>query len=147
MSHRLSFAPRSLATLALVDGIQQACFGVVHQQSPPFPLPLPVNEAGLCMNGQRRYLWTDAFGICNYLSQYLLVSNLSDHFTPDQIQSKQQLYLDFAKQLIQCIMESLGQPRSAEYPMRRKGDRFIGLRIGKSFASHSSDMGMKYDGK
>ena len=142
--HRTSLAVRSLATLSLVDNIQQACYGIWNQ--PNFPLPLPVNEAGPCVNGQRRYLWTDAFGICNYLSQYLLINTLSDHFSREEIHSQQQTYLQSAKRLIESVNTSLGQPRSEEYPMKRKEEHYVGLRIGKVLASHSSDMGMKYDG-
>ena len=99
------------------------------------------------MNGQRRYLWTDAYGICNYLSQYVLVETLRDQFTPEEIQAKQRDYIHAAKTLIDSVVSSLGQPRSLESPMKMNTHgNPIGLRIGKVLTSHPTDMGMKYDG-
>jgi len=70
--------------------------------------------------GKGRYLWTDAFGVCNYITLY--------HQTGDVI------YLDQADSLIQNVHDVLGKDRQGnkrlgnstkEEPLRG------GLRIGK----------------
>ncbi|KAF4708008.1 hypothetical protein FOZ62_024627 [Perkinsus olseni] len=104
-----------------------------------FPKPLPPDEAGPGgHNGhQRRYLWTDAFGVLNFIS-------LSKGFP-----GRSSEFLGAAGKLIKTVHETLGTPRSIELPMLTDPDRpgyYKGLRIGKLHARASSDAGMKLDG-
>ncbi|KAF4747447.1 hypothetical protein FOZ63_028520 [Perkinsus olseni] len=104
-----------------------------------FPKPLPPDEAGPGgHNGhQRRYLWTDAFGVLNFIS-------LSKGFP-----GRSSEFLGAAGKLIKTVHETLGTPRSIELPMLTDPDRpgyYKGLRIGKLHARASSDAGMKFDG-
>ena len=111
-----------------------------------FPQPLPEQEAGpSCVpwgstgDCQRRYLWTDAFGVLNFVT-------MAQRYP----ESRRAVYLDAAKKLIDSVHATLGQPRSAAFPMAPQQDGtpwgFKGLRIGKLHARTSSDAGMEYDG-
>lgn len=136
-----------------------------------FPAPMPPSEAGLCADGtQRRYLWTDAFGVLAYLS-------LADAFgeggrtggrggggggkeDPDPRSAR---YRAAADRLIDVVHECLGKPRSGRpadamvqfgagseqdatsFPAPPTG--YIGLRIGKAETRKVTDYGMRYDGQ
>lgn len=140
-----------------------------------FPKPLPVDEASLCSNGQRRYLWTDAFGVLSYLT---LAYRDEKNFGR---------WIHAADRLIDTVHATLGQPASAKHHMRAVSaasatvapalshDDFassfpehqafseeilrvarsriigrvsshVGLRIGKLFHRAVSDPGMEFDG-
>ena len=106
-----------------------------------FPKPLPAQEAGpSCVKWgnagecQRRYLWTDAFGVLNFVT------------LAKRHPERQSLYLSAAKELITTVHASLGQPRAAQFPMAPGVIGFKGLRIGKLEAKKNSDPGMNYDG-
>ena len=109
-----------------------------------FPIPLPAQEAGpSCVQWgnagecQRRYLWTDAFGVLNFVT-------LSKRHP-----EKKRIYLAAANELITSVHASLGQPRAAHLPMTSGVNTpfgFKGLRIGKVAAKKNSDPGMTYDG-
>lgn len=105
-----------------------------------FPIPLPKNQAGSSQilysktECQRRYLWTDAFGVLNFLSLSKSDSKRSVKF------------LEAAKLLIDSVHRTLGVPRDKAFPMRFKDGRFLGLRIGKVLARSTSDPGMEFDG-
>jgi hypothetical protein len=109
---------------------------------------MPPAEAGPCMNGQRRYLWTDSFAIVNFVSQAKLIDKLHAEQPIDNVEMKKQGYLAAAGKLIDCVFESLGAPRSPAFPMAFDSQRGIykGLRIGKVLAAERTDDGMKYDG-
>ena len=109
------------------------------QAMAPFPKPLNEREAGPNLNGDRRYLWTDAFGTLNFISQAM---------------TEKQENLKAAKSLIDAVHNSLGHPRSnnpgdamlPDLTPGHEGD-FIGLRIGKMNArSFGTDYGMEFDG-
>ena len=70
-----------------------------------FPRPLPSNEAGLCADGhQRRYLWTDAFGVLAYTS-------IAEMYEARDQREEAQKYRDACSTLIQTVHECLGSPR------------------------------------
>eukprot|EP00005_Dracoamoeba_jomungandri_P005533 CAMPEP_0174260792 /NCGR_PEP_ID=MMETSP0439-20130205/10537_1 /TAXON_ID=0 /ORGANISM="Stereomyxa ramosa, Strain Chinc5" /LENGTH=337 /DNA_ID=CAMNT_0015345121 /DNA_START=221 /DNA_END=1234 /DNA_ORIENTATION=+ len=97
------------------------------------------DDAGLCANGQRRYLWTDAFGVLNFVS----LASLSKD------EDKRRGFLDAAITLVEVVHESLGRPRSEEFPMLKDEESpsgYAGLRIGKNRARTKSDAGMSLDG-
>jgi hypothetical protein len=109
--------------------------------SPEFPLPMPADEAGLCAGGkQRRYLWTDAFGVLAYLS-------LAEQT------SETQKYNQAANKLIDEVHECLGKPRSNKKADQMTPDTtlsptgYVGLRIGKTESRQVTDYGMRYDGQ
>lgn len=84
-----------------------------------------------------RYLWIDAFGVLNFVT-------LSERF-PDRANE----LLGAAGTLIKTVHETLGTPRSSEFPMLVDPDRpgcYKGLRIGKLHARCNSDAGMQFDG-
>jgi hypothetical protein len=99
-----------------------------------FPKPLGQFEAGLGSDGmQRRYLWTDAFGI------FALIA----------ISKSVPEALPAARQLVIATETCLGQPRSPKHKMRKTdNDKFVGLRIGKlqENVNGTSDAGMELDG-
>jgi hypothetical protein len=97
--------------------------------SPNFPLPLETYEAGPCLNGQRRYLWTDAFGVMAYQS-------LAEYYMAKEDVANANLYRGLVEKLIAAVHESLGRPRSngktqvmKECAVSPTG--YAGLRIGK----------------
>jgi hypothetical protein len=110
-----------------------------------FPKPLPATEAGPSNvkwgekgECQRRYLWTDAFGLLNFVT-------LAQRYP----ESRRGVLLDAAKRLIDAVHATLGQPRSSAFPMAVQANSsygFKGLRIGKEKARSKSDAGMEYDG-
>lgn len=110
-----------------------------------FPQPLLAMEAGpSCVKWgekgecQRRYLWTDAFGVLNFVT-------MAQRYP----ESRRAVLLDAAKKLIDSVHATLGQPRSSAFPMAVQAGStygFKGLRIGKEKARASSDARMEYDG-
>lgn len=178
-SSSLHSHPLLLQGLSLSQPIQsaelllQSVYGPVT--SPSFPLPMPPQEAGLCADGyQRRYLWTDAFGVMAYtsLAEYYYDNKKSQsHTCRVQQQQEQQArnYQQAADKLIQVVHECLGRPRSnrpedAMRPITSDGNdhpdksssscptgttteqNYVGLRIGKENSRKVTDHGMKYDG-
>jgi hypothetical protein len=105
-----------------------------------FPIPLPTHQAGASQvpynksECQRRYLWTDAFGVLNFLS-------LSKEAPDCSLE-----LLEAAKLLIHAVHQTLGAPRDDRFPMCLRNGRFLGLRIGKVSARRGSDSGMQFDG-
>ena len=63
--------------LKIVDTIQCQCFGGWKNKKTVFPIPLPEAEAGPSRTSQRRYLWTDSFGILTFISQAKLLKEIS----------------------------------------------------------------------
>jgi hypothetical protein len=129
--------------LNVVDALQMETYGDWNE--PNFPRPALPNEAGISPSGQRRYLWTDAFGILNFVSQARLVKSVGD----EECEKNAESYLNAASLLIDAIYECLGKSQSATLPMAVDPDHggFKGLRIGKVDARPgNSDMGMKFDG-
>ena len=126
------------SALALLESV----YGKV--ESSDFPRPMPKDEAGLCADGhQRRYLWTDAFGVLAYTS---IAQDYSQKNNPQQAQLHQQA----AQRLIQVVHECLGTPRSPQDIMRVDPDSpfgFVGLRIGKVETRKVTDYGMQFDGQ
>lgn len=133
----------ALETLRIVDIIQEKVFGKIDD--PQFPLPMSSKEAGPGPGGQRRYLWTDSFGILNYCSQAMLLGRT---IAEGKKENSRRLYLNAAKKLIDAVFTCLGAPRSSKYPMAvDDSGNYKGLRIGKVKAREgSSDAGMTYDG-
>mgnify|MGYP000272676830 CR=1 FL=1 len=116
-------------------------------EDPQFPKPMPSDEAGLCHDGlQRRYLWTDAFGVLAYLS-------LADQLEQQQTPEKAETYRAAAHRLIHVVHDCLGQPRSdTDKTMQMTKDMAspngnVGLRIGKAHHRQVTDAGMSYDGQ
>eukprot|EP00397_Hematodinium_sp_SG-2012_P039452 GEMP01043075.1.p1 GENE.GEMP01043075.1~~GEMP01043075.1.p1 ORF type:complete len:345 (+),score=93.06 GEMP01043075.1:180-1214(+) len=101
-----------------------------------FPKPMPATEAGPSADGkQRRYLWTDAFGVLNFITLAERTTTFRDK------------YLGCADKLVAAVHRCLGRPRSEQFPMlpNQRGE-FKGLRIGKLRARLETDYGMEYDG-
>ncbi|KAF4666116.1 hypothetical protein FOL47_004275, partial [Perkinsus chesapeaki] len=122
---------------SLIETIMKDVYGDWSSES--FPKPLPANEAGPGgVDGrQRRYLWTDAFGVLNFVTLSKCFPDRSDEF------------LGAARKLVRTVHQTLGTPRSPEFPMLpdpHHPSTFIGLRIGKLHACARSDPGMTYDG-
>ena len=90
---------------------------------------------------QRRHLWTDSFGIMNYVSLCMSYKRLGN-----QIKAQQSLLA--AKSLINSVFEVLGSPRSQSFPMSMNFDgRVKGLRNGTLYARNgNSDVGNDFDG-
>lgn len=95
-----------------------------------FPLPLETYEAGPCIiNGQRRYLWTDAFAVMAY-------QTLAEYYTGIEDLQTADLYSRAVERLIAVVHESLGKPRSSKKSDKMKECEisptgYVGLRIGK----------------
>ena len=124
--------------------------------SPDFPLPMPADEAGLCADGiQRRYLWTDAFGVLAYTSiadRYKAASGKNGGDGNELYASKEIQYRKAANVLVDVVHNCLGSPRSskamdamAKDPSSPTGH--VGLRIGKVTTRQVTDYGMSYDGQ
>lgn len=128
------------ASISLLDSV----YGPVD--SPVFPLPLPADEAGLCSDRhQRRYLWTDAFGVLSYIS-------IAKRYETDNKPEEAQKYTQAANILIDVVHECLGKPRSsspvdAMSPSTISPTGYVGLRIGKVDTRQATDYGMHYDGQ
>jgi hypothetical protein len=128
----------------------ESVYGPVNE--PKFPLPMPVDEAGPCLDGmQRRYLWTDAFGVLALVS--LAEATLEGGKNSSSSSNKEQAesYLRAAHKLIDVVHKALGTPRSqlTEDAMKRDESSptgYVGLRIGKVSSRQVTDYGMRYDG-
>lgn len=126
-----------------------------------FPKPLPASEAGTSAvaygdggETQRRYLWTDAWGV-------LCLSTLALRCGAGE-ENRRARILQAGAALIDAVHATLGQPRSDHYPMLKAEDAaemlgpgapvpvtphgYVGLRIGKERARRVSDAGMTFDG-
>lgn len=125
--------------VSIVQMIQSSVFGDWRKGYEDFPRPLPENEAGSSPSGQRRYLWTDAFGILNFCSLAMATR---------EVGIEQASHLQAAKKLIDAVYICLGNPKSSQYSMLEDpGGGFIGLRIGKNLSRiGNTDIGMTYDG-
>jgi len=127
----------------------------------PFvPKPLPAGEAAIAPGGQSRYLWTDAFGVLNFVTEAARCAEAGDEEGREDA-------LSAAEALVEAVCAVLGRPRSSDLPMARSpreplrgarnegadgsgearpAERYRGLRIGKRLASAASDPGMALDG-
>ena len=111
-----------------------------------FPLPMPHDEAGLCADGhQRRYLWTDAFGVLAYVS-------IAERYKTEGNLVEADKYKRAADTLIKVVHDGLGAPRSnkPEDAMTKDASSptgHVGLRIGKVHSRKVTDYGMSYDGQ
>lgn len=131
-----------------VRTFQEEIYGDIENSERNFPFSLQEHEAGPSQvksgdgsHSIRRYLWTDSFGIMNYVSLAQGYTQLGDH---DNCKK----FFDSAYALIQSVFAVLGTPSSGEYPMANSlSGGFKGLRIGKlkSCKGHS-DAGMEFDG-
>jgi hypothetical protein len=130
-----------------------------HRGARPFvPRPLPPGEAYTAPGGQSRYLWTDAFGVLNFVTEAARCAEAGDEEGREDA-------LAAAEALVDEVCFVLGQPRSPDLPMApsplaplrgaRDRDatatlseprRYRGLRIGKRLASAVTDPGMALDG-
>mmetsp|Transcript_20201 Transcript_20201/g.34074 ORF Transcript_20201/g.34074 Transcript_20201/m.34074 type:complete len:438 (-) Transcript_20201:303-1616(-) len=134
----------------------EECASLLHEIYGPvcsddFPKSLSPSEAGPSTFPDRRYLWTDAFGILNFVSLALTEKDFSESASgdcSDKVEKPPSKYSTGAQKLIDAVVNTLGQPRSDSYPMERQksGDGYKGLRIGKVKARKHSDYGMEYDG-
>jgi len=113
-----------------------------------FPQPLPVGEAAEGPRGHdRRYLWTDAWGVLNFCTLAHRARERGDEPGFD-------LAVAAARRLVAAVHACLGSPvglatmhpLDATAPPSFSGTRFIGLRIGKARAAARSDAGMALDG-
>ena len=88
--------------LSLLDTV----YGPITDNLTHFPLPMPPSEAGLCHDGyQRRYLWTDAFGVLAYTS-------IAEMHEMNNEKDKANTYRLACDKLINTVHECLGSPRS-----------------------------------
>jgi hypothetical protein len=107
---------------------------------------MPSDEAGLCCDGyQRRYLWTDAFGVMAYIS-------LAEQAKENGNTRQKQKYQQAADKLITVVQDCLGKPRSNNENDQMQPDvtsptGYVGLRIGKASSRKVTDYGMQYDGQ
>ena len=145
----LSSKKQSVETaVALLDSV----YGPINHEN--FPLPMPASEAGLCADGyQRRYLWTDAFGVLAYTSLADFYENEKNDDDDDGMDhnNKSKMYRQAADRLIATVHQTLGRPRSNHPDDEMKVDAtsptgFVGLRIGKVLSRKVTDYGMQYDG-
>ena len=128
----------------LMEKVMKEVYGDWDDPTSGFPVPMPETEAGpdwepnskdrTC---QRRYLWTDSFGILNLVT-------LSHRA---QSEERKRVLLKAAQRLADVTSKTLGTPRSENLPMlpNDKGG-YKGMRIGKEKAKIMSDAGMSYDG-
>ena len=124
--------------LALMEEVMKDVYG--DWKSDQFPKPLPVHEAGESPSHQRRYLWTDAFGVLNFVTLARRANELHNDEARD-------MYLNAAKRLIDAVQLCLANPSSARFPMAKDSmGQNKGLRIGKTMTKIPTDNGMTYDG-
>ena len=128
----------------LMEKVMKEVYGDWDNPNIKFPIPMPETEAGPDWEAsannpdcQRRYLWTDSFGILNFIT-------LSHRAESEE---RKKILLDAAQRLADVTANTLGTPRSDQLPML-KNDRgwYSGMRIGKEKARVMSDAGMSYDG-
>lgn len=124
----------------------ESVYGSVDTCSPDFPLPMPVEEAGLCSDGkQRRYLWTDAYGVLSYVS-------IAQRYEAEGNPTEAEKYKRAADTLVNVVHQCLGSPRSNKPEDRMTKDDasptgHVGLRIGKLYSRKVTDYGMTFDGQ
>ena len=134
--------PAIKKALSLLNSV----YGPINDNLTNFPLPMPPDEAGLCYDGyQRRYLWTDAFGVLAYTSIAEMHEINEDKVTANT-------YRRACDKLIQTVHECLGSPRSNDKDDAMKNDPssptgHVGLRIGKLDSRKITDYGMEFDGQ
>ena len=128
----------------MMETVMKEVYGDWDDPNSGFPKPMPCTEAGpdwepdaknpTC---QRRYLWTDSFGILNFIT----LSHRAES------EAKRKKLLNAAQTLADVTAKTLGTPRSENLPMmpNNKGG-YKGMRIGKEEARKMSDAGMDYDG-
>jgi hypothetical protein len=137
-------------TAFAVNRLLESTFGTwTGKALESFPIPLPPREAGGHSSGQRRYLWTDAFGVLAFCSQARTAK-------AEGLEDKRAEYLTSATRLSNAVLSTLGTPRSEQFPMQPCNDEksvpgftsphYLGLRIGKLEAAKTTDMGMRFDG-
>ena len=127
----------------LMEQVMKEVYGDWDDPNIKFPIPMPETEAGPDWEAnannsdcQRRYLWTDSFGILNFIT-------LSHRAESEE---RRKILLDAAQCLADVTAQTLGTPRSDQLPML-KNDKggYSGMRIGKEKARVMSDAGMAYD--
>ncbi|CAM9119303.1 unnamed protein product [Phaeothamnion confervicola] len=136
-----------------------------------FPAPMPPSEAGSSdFTHQRRYLWTDAFGVLNFVSMAerareqaaaaaapapasgSAVSAGASTGSGGSECDAGRVHLCAAVLLIDAVHQTLGRPSSPRFPMladesgHPRSTGYKGLRIGKAKSRRGSDAGMEYDG-
>lgn len=143
-SNQPTASPHIGPALELLEGV----YGRVD--APGFPRALPEHEAGSCANGDRRYLWTDAFAVLALVSIADALegqtSGAPSEFGPPET------YRRAADALIEAVHTGLGRPRSpspadAMRPDSRSPTGFAGLRVGKPQSAPRTDAGMALDGQ
>lgn len=158
-----SFPPHP-GRLAAATQLLKEVYGDWDEMPPSlFPMPMPASEAGPSAvaygdgtsgETQRRYLWTDAWGV-------LCLSTLALRCGAGEENHRARI-LRAGGLLIDAVHATLGQPRGPNYPMLKAEDAarmlgpgapmpatphcYIGLRIGKERARPVSDAGMAFDG-
>ena len=128
----------------VMESVMKEVYGNWDDPKSGFPIPMPRTEAGpdwepnaKSPTCQRRYLWTDSFGILNFIT-------LSHRA---QSEEKRQKLLDAAQKLADVTEKTLGTPRSDRLSMLpNSSGGYKGMRIGKEEAKVMSDAGMSYDG-
>lgn len=134
----------SCANMEEPKRLLQQVYGPVD--GPDFPRPMPADEAGLCADGkQRRYLWTDAFGVLAFVS-------IADLHEKEGNADEANKYRQAADTLIRTVHQCLGSPRSdkpvdAMTASEDSPTGYVGLRIGKTSSRKVTDYGMQYDGQ
>jgi len=123
--------------VGLLERVMKQVYGDFDDPASDFPRPMSSLEAGPSPSGQRRYLWTDAFAVLNFVT-------LSHRAESDD---RKVAFLKAADLLVEATVKCLGAPRSEEFPMLSNGKGgFKGMRIGKEKARAMSDDGMDFDG-
>jgi hypothetical protein len=134
----------------IVERFQEEVYGNINKSERLFPLSLHDNEAGKSKvligessQSMRRYLWTDAFGVLNYVSLAIAYLELGE-------QENYRRSLKSADTLINSVFAVLGTPSSSKCPMVASlspNGGYKGLRIGKlKSRGGNSDAGMEFDG-
>lgn len=147
MSMSSASSDTSNQSVELAISLLNSVYGPID--SPEFPLPMSDADAGPCYTfasydnhqrqqhgnhpphlPQRRYLWTDAFGVLAYQSLAEYYSNTGNN------RKQTEMYNHAVEKLICVVHECLGKPRSdkeedamTECDISPTG--YVGLRIGK----------------
>jgi hypothetical protein len=140
-------AKRMSDALRLLDSVYSPV------SAPDFPRPLPTRDSGKCANGDRRYLWTDAFAVIAYTS-FADALERAEAMDSSEFECAPERYRRAANLLIDAVHAGLGAPRSASAPDAMRADEsgisptgFVGLRIGKLHSAAQTDAGMALDGQ
>lgn len=160
-----SSIPPHPGRLAAATQLLKEVYGDWDEMPPSlFPKPMPASEAGPSAvaygdgasgETQRRYLWTDAWGV-------LCLSTLALRCGAGE-ENRRARILQASAALIDAVHATLGQPRGPSFPMLKAEDvaarmlgpgapvpatphGYVGLRIGKERARRVSDAGMTFDG-